>query len=219
MGVLTGLAQFKGDLDGSSSKSKVKYLQMKAGQTVKLWFLEDFDEGTPATDAGSGVVAMITEHQAGDNFRLKAQCTRDTEGKCYACDQAIKNPKKGWGVKKRVYANVLVDDGIEDPYVAVWNIATQRSQAWEVLLEEYLDNGSVASKPWRVKRTGEGTNTTYLLKQLDGGPANFGEYTRFDVSDIIPAVAYEDQQAHYSKVYGEDSSQPSSRGDDPTEEW
>ena len=216
MGVLTGLAAFKNDLEGSGG-GKIKYLKLKAGQTVKMWFLDDFDKGTPATEAGAGVVVMIKEHQAGKNYRIKAQCTKESEGRCYGCEQALAQPKQGWGVKKRVYANVLIDDGTQEPYVAVWNIATQKNAAWELFLEEYLDNGTVAATPWRVKRAGEGTDTTYIVKQLAGPPADFSEHERFDLSEITVLVPYDQQAEHYSKVWGEEAE--AAPVADATDEW
>lgn len=218
MGVLTGLAAFKNELDGNTGGGKINYLKLNAGQTVKMWFLDDFDEGTPATEAGAGVAVMIKEHQAGQNYRIKAQCTKESEGRCYGCEQAIANRKSGWGVKKRVYANVLIDDGTKEPYVAVWNIATQKNAAWETFLEEYIDNGTVAAGPWRVKRVGEGTDTTYIVKQLSGEPANFGEHTRFDLSEITVLVPYEKQEEHYNRKFDAEGA-PVEAHEAETAEW
>lgn len=205
MGVLTGIKNIQSAIDDSDT-GKIRYLKLKDKETVTLWFLDDLDEGTPATDAGAGVAALIPQHTAGKNFRVRAQCTRD-EGKCYACDQAFSNPRTNWGVTKRLYTNVLVSNGIDDPYVAVWNIATARSTVWETLLEEFIDEGTIAATPWRVRRSGEGTDTTYTIKKLPGEPADFSNHEDFDLNEIIKYVPYAEQEAYYTA--GDESTQES----------
>lgn len=219
MGILTGLSAFKSDLDDSGSGGKIKYLKLTPGQTVKMWFLDDLDSGTSATDAGAGVAVMIKEHQAGQNYRIKAQCTNPQRdgSPCYGCEQAIAHPKKGWGVKKRVYANVVVDDGKNDPYVAVWNIATKNNAAWEVIMEEFFDSGSISMAPWRVRRAGEGTDTTYIVKQVPGEPLAFEDFEGFDLSEIVLDIPYEAQAEHYNKVW--ESNTPSQPVEAATDEW
>lgn len=213
MGVLTGLRAFESEID--STGGKTRYFKPESGQAVKIQFLDDLDEGTPAVDAGAGIAILVKQHQAGKNFMRRAQCTKDDEGRCYGCEQAVKHPQTGWGVTKRIYLNVLVDDGRNEPYVAVWNLATKRSPVWEALKEEYVDNGTIADSPWRVRRTGSGTDTTYTIKKLEGGSAVFEMYDRFDLTQIVSSVPYDQQEDHYNKTFDTDKSS----ADDDTAEW
>ena len=210
MGVLQGLAAFEDELEDSGGKTR--YFKPDSGSTVKVWFLDDLAEGTPAVDAGAGLATMISQHQAGKNYMRRAQCTKKDEGRCYGCEQALAHPQTGWGVSKRVYVNVLVDDGKSDPYVAVWNIATKRSAVWPLLKEAYIDDGTIADAPWRVRRIGEGTDTTFTLKKLSGEPADFGSYNRFDLTEIVTYVPYDEQEEHYNKTF--ESSKPDNDDDD-----
>jgi hypothetical protein len=220
--VTRGIKKFQEKIDNpyGDSGSKIKYFtsDIKDKQVVTVWFLDDFDEGSPAADAGAGIAAHITEHKAGTNFKIRAQCTMEDEGRCYGCEQAIAHPKTQWGKTGRVYANVLVDNGKgDDLYVAVWSLATNRSPAcWDVLLEEYLDNGSIAAGPWRVRRSGEGTNTAWSVKKLDGDPADFAKWDseKFDLEKVSVTLPYDEQKAHYTR-----GSENTAQRPDVTEEW
>lgn len=214
MGIVRGLKAFK-QREEERSAGKVNYLKIKDGQTVTLWLLDDLDDGTPATDAGAGVAVIYQEHKAGANFRKRAHCTRDDEGQCVACERAIAKPKTGWGATQRFYANVLVDDGENEPYVAVMSQGVTKSVIFDTLVEEYYDNGSAALKPWRVRRTGsEVSNTKYSIKQINGGPADFGAYERFDLDDLLTRVPYAEQEAFYGAV-----DEPKADVAAETEEW
>lgn len=212
MSVKRGLSEFQDDLDETGG-GKTRYFKIEDKQTVTVQFLDDLDESA-AVEAGAGKAALIKEHKSPHDFKRKAQCTKETEGRCYACEQAIENPKTGWGRTKRLYINVLVDDGKEDPYVAVWNMGVTRNAAWDILLDEFLETGSIADTPWRVRRSGKDTATTYTVKRLEGGPANFAEHERFDLDEVTITVPYEDQAAHYAGQKVEASSE-----DTATEEW
>lgn len=200
MAIVRGLKAFK-QQEEEQAAGKVRYLKIKDGQTVTLWLLDDLDDGTPATDLGAGVAAIYKEHKAGANFRKRAHCTRDDEGECVACERAIAQPRTGWGATQRFYANVLVDDGENEPYVAVLSQGVKKSIVFDTLVEEYYDSGSAALKPWRVRRTGADVeNTKYSIKQIAGGPADFNAHERFDLNDLLTRVPYAEQEAFYGAV-------------------
>lgn len=209
MSVKRGLKAFKEELDGTAGKTR--YFKIGDKQTVTVWFLDDLDDST-MTEAGAGKAALIAEHKAPKNYKRKALCTKDDEGRCYACEQAIEHPKTGWGRTKRLYVNILVDDGKEDPYVAVWNMGVARNAAWDILLDDFLETGSIADAPWRVRRSGTDMATTYTIKRLEGTHANFDEFERFDLGEVTKYVPYEEQEAHYNE-------EPATEEETSTEEW
>ncbi len=213
MSVKRGLKDFQDDLDGTGGK--IRYMKLDDKQTVTVQFLDDLDD-SPAVEAGAGKAALISEHKSPHNFKRKAQCTRDMESegeRCYACDKAIATPKSGWGRTKRLYVNVLVDDGKDEPYVAVWNMGVARNAAWDILLDEFLESGSIADTPWRVRRSGKDTATTYTIKRLEGGPADFAAFERYDLDEVTRLIPYDEQEAHYA---GQVEAAPA---EDATEEW
>ncbi len=195
MGVLTGLAAFQQAEDEQGSK--VKWLKLADGQSVKIHFLDDLDGSSSECDHGAGIAVVIPEHKAPSNYMTKMQCTRPDA--CWACDKAIANKKQGWGRTNRFYINVLVDDGTQEPYVAVWSQGTARSAAFDQLKEDFIDNGQIANRWYRLKRTGSTVNDTkYLLRALeaDSEPFNYGDYERYDLAGLVKEVPYADQAAY-----------------------
>lgn len=205
MGVLRGLGAFGGTLEGGESTGTKKvYFNLKNKETAKVWLLDDLDEGTPAVEAGAGVAVLLKEHKSPKDFHRRAQCTKndDGSGECWACEQAIANPKTGWGRSKRIYLNVLVDNGKDDPFVAIWSLAPS-SPAWETILEEYIDNGSAAVGAWRVRASGVSTQKKMYAKLLDNEQVDFAKYKDdvFDLEAVTMTVPYAEQEAHYNKSF------------------
>jgi hypothetical protein len=194
MGIRRGLKAFNEQEDRKS----VKWLKIPDGSSYRVRFLDDLDEGSEPE--GAGVAVMVEEHVSPKDFRRKALCTREEEGHCWACEQAIKQPKTGWGRRNRVYVNVLVNDGNEDPYVAIWSMGVAKSPAFETLKETYIDEGSISNREWRIKRNGSGTNTTYILRDLgtEGDPFDFNQFERFDTETIVRQVPYSEQEKFYN---------------------
>lgn len=208
MGVLTGLAAFRKSEEDQGGKTK--FLKLADGQTVKVHPLDDLELSSSECDHGAGVAVVIPEHKSPSNYQTKFQCTKDDTGRCWACEMAMKNKKQGWGRNKRFYMNVVVDDGTQDPYVAVWSMGTAKSAIFDALVEDFIDNGQVANRWYRLKRSGTTvSDTKYSLRALevDSEPFPYGDYERFDLTKLVREVAYEDQQAYLvpeAKVEEED---------------
>jgi hypothetical protein len=198
MGILKGLKAMQDKID-TSAGGGIKWLKIPDGSSYKIRFLDDLDESTPQVDNGAGVAVMLEEHTSPKDFRKKALCSKDDEGRCWACEQAIAHPKTGWAKRGRVYVNVLVNDGVEDPYVAVWSMGVAKSPTFETLKEIYFDDGTISDRDFRIKRAGAGTNTTYIMRDLgrDTEPFSFADFERFDLETITRAVSYEDQETFY----------------------
>lgn len=224
MAVTRGLKNFQSKIDEPYGEGggKTRYFAIKDKQTATVWFLDDLDAGSPAVEAGAGIAAHVTEHKAGSNFKRRAQCTMDDEGRCFGCEMAIAHPKTQWGKTGRVYVNVLVDDGKEDPYIAVWSIAVNNNLAWDKLLETYIDDGSIADHPWKVRRSGESTKTKWSVKMLkDEEQADFSAWdeAKYDLDTVTVTVPYEKQAAHYGNPVGAEPESEAPEQDAPTEEW
>ena len=194
MGIRKGLKQMQDQEDRKS----VKWLKIPDGSSYRVRFLDDLDDTGDVP--GAGIAVMVEEHVSPKDFRRKALCTRDEEGHCWACEQAISKPRTGWGKRNRVYVNVLVNDGNEDPYVAIWSMGVAKSPAFETLKETYFDDGSISNREWRIKRSGSGTNTTYILRDLgtEAEPFDFSQYERFDTETIVRQVPYAEQEKFYN---------------------
>lgn len=168
MGFITGLKEIGELVDKANESKKIKktekkWLNLSDGQLVNIRFVNELDEDSPSYSADRGLALVAYEHVDPGNFRHKCVCTMDTEGRCYGCAKADAGVQ-GWWKKMRFYINVLVDDGVQEPYVATWSMSVKRNPTFDILREYAVATGSITNLQWRLKRNGTTkTDTTYAL--------------------------------------------------------
>lgn len=206
MSVITGLAAINQELSKRSSgdfedRPKARYLQLKDGDSVKLVFLQEIDDASPKYSAKNGLAIFSLQHTSPSNFRKSAACTQ-SEGACFGC-------QKGWKQKIVFYVNVLVNDGENEPYVAIWNRGLGKGSVAQTLLDIAADEdfgNAISDKTFKFSRTGATKdNTTYSLAAT---PKNHDldveSYELFDLEKYIFTVPFEKQAAYYE--FAEDGS-------------
>lgn len=199
MSFIRGLAGIQQELAKRPSsadfedKVKARYVSLDNGQTVKLVFLQEIDEGSPNYNATNGVTVFVLMHSSPDNWKKSAKCTADLED-CYGC-------KHGWKQKVLIYANVLVDDGKEAPYVAIWNRGLGKNSVAQSLIDMAADEdfgNAVSDKTFKYTRTGEKKETTYSLSAVPKPHTlNVEDYDLYDLEKYVFTVAPERQEAYY----------------------
>ena len=141
MGIVTGLSAMTKQMEGkapSAEAQKGRWLQLKDNQSLKIRFLQEVDPDSKNYVEQAGVAFIAIEHTNPKDYRRKALCTIEDQGRCFGCEQHRRDPKAGWKGKSRFYANVLVDDGSENPYVAIFSQGTgPKSATPEVRSEEH----------------------------------------------------------------------------------
>ena len=112
---------------------------------------------------------------------------------------ARKEPKSGWRARLRFYTNVLIDDGLEDPYIAVWSQGISKQSAFNTIREYALETGSISNLQWKIKRNGMSTETSYTLipSSPDAEPFNWGEHKGYNLEKVVREVPYPEQEAFY----------------------
>jgi len=219
MGIMKGLKAME-SLDRPSASAdggtKVRWLKLEDGQSAKVRFVNELDEDSPHYDEARDLAIVVSEHTNPKDYKRKAVCTQESEGRCFGCEMARKEPKSGWRARFRFYTNLLVDDGLEDPYVAVWSQGVGRQSAFNTLKEYAIETGSISNRVWRMKRQGSGTDTTYIL--LPGDPDtdkhDWKGVEPFNLEKVVREVPYSEQEAYY---LGFDS--PVSTRDSTNLEW
>ena len=179
--------------------SKVRWLKLADGQSVKIRFIEELDEDSSNYNEKRGLALVVKEHTNPKDYKRRALDTMESEGRDWAEEMHRKDPKAGWRARLRFYCNVLVEDGIEEPYVAVWAMGVSKQSAFNTIREYALETGSISNLTWKLKRNGQGTETSYTL--IPGGP----DKEPFDWSKVEPIplekalnkVAYAEQEAFY----------------------
>jgi len=178
---------------------RTRWLRLEEGQSVKVRFINELDEDSPNYDKDRDLAIVVAEHTNPNDYKRKAVCTAEDEGRCFGCEMAQKEPKAGWRARNRFYTNLLVDDGMESPYVAVWSQGLGKQSAVHTLLEYQSDTNSISNLSWKCKRQGTGTDTTYVLLPgaPDTEPFDWSSYTPFNLEKVVREVPYAEQEQFY----------------------
>jgi hypothetical protein len=112
----------------------------------------------------------------------------------------------------------LVDDGKEEPYVAILSQGTSGKTITPTLIEYAGEMGSITNLMWRIKRNGSKTDTSYTIIPLakDETPFDFTALELYDLEKTaVRHVPYAEQEGFYMGEAGnaEESSASSSSVD------
>ena len=202
MSVVKGLANINALVDKpkyDSDKPRVRWLKLADGQSVKIRFIEELDEDSAHYDAERGLSLVVKEHTNPKDYRRKAVDTMDSEGRDWAEEMHRKDPKAGWVGRLRFYCNVLVDDGMDEPYVAIWSMGVGKQSAFNTIRDYALETGSISNLSFKLKRNGQGTETSYTLipGTPDTEPFDWSSIKPYDLNLALNHVPYAEQEAYY----------------------
>jgi len=202
MSVVKGLKNINALLDKpkyDSDKPRMRWLKLADGQSVKIRFIEELDEESANYDGERGLSLVVKEHTNPKDYRRKAVDTMETEGRDWAQEMHQKDPKAGWSGRLRFYCNVLVDDGMEEPYVAIWSMGVGKQSPFNTIRDYALETGSVSNLSFKLKRNGQGVETNYTLIPgiPDSEPYTWNEVKPYDLNAALTHVSYSEQEAFY----------------------
>jgi hypothetical protein len=202
MSVVKGLANINALLDKpkyDENKPKVRWLKLADGQSVKIRFIEELDEDSANYEEGRGLAMVVKEHTNPKDFRRRAVDTMETEGRDWAEEMHKKDPKAGWRGRLRFYCNVVIDDGIEEPYVAIWSMGVSKMSVFNTIREYAIETGSISNLEWKLKRSGQGTETSYTLipSVPDTEPFNWSTVEPYPIEMALNKIPYAEQEAFY----------------------
>jgi len=204
MSIVKGLANINALLDSKptrdpSSGPKVRWVKLADGQSAKIRFIEELDGDSPGYDASRGLAVVVKEHTNPKDYKRKALDTMDSEGRDWAEEMHRKDPKAGWRARLRFYCNVIIDDGLEPPYVAVWSQGISKQSAFDTIREYALETGSISNLQWKLKRNGQGIETNYTLIPTtpDTEPFDWTGIEPFNLDKVVRNVPYAEQENFY----------------------
>jgi len=226
MGIVTGLKALNQQMEQKSSFSndtqKGRWLTVKDGQSVKIRFMQEIDADSKNYIEKAGLAFIAVEHTNPKDYKRKALCTIEDQGRCFGCEQHRRDPKAGWKGRARFYANVLVDDGSEEPYVAIFSQGAGPKSATPEIINYAGETGSISNLTWKLKRTGTATETNYSIIPLptaDAGPVDLDKYELFDLEKTaVRDIAYAEQEGFYLGITS-DSSDESVQSTSSAVEW
>lgn len=232
MGVLEGLAALKKVTErDESSGDKATWLKVEDGNSVKIYFLQEFDSSSPRYSAVNGLAIAAEEHVHPDNFQVKALCTMADEDRCYGCEQyradykddSVPKDKKGrWRARTRLYANVMVDPTgkEEDRYVAILSQGFGPKGVAEDIVNLALSAGAITDRSFTLARKGKFFETSWsLTPSLKEDPTFDPEaYEVYDLKKIaVRDVPYDEQEEFFSAAAGVTAAPQSATP--PSTEW
>lgn len=214
MGIVKGLKDLNKALDKPQSSggegSKARWLKLEDGESIKIRFLQELDPDSPSYDDKVGLGFIAVEHTNPKDYRRKGLCSMDDQGKCWGCEQHRKDYKAGWKGRSRLYINVLVDDGKEDPYVAVLSQGSSGKTITPTVIEYAGEMGAITNLMWRIKRTGTKTDTSYTIIPLakDEEKFDMSSFELYKLEEVaVRDLPYTDQEAFFN---GESSNEEES---------
>jgi hypothetical protein len=205
MSVVKGLKNINALLDSkpasdpAASGPKVRWVKLADGQSVKIRFVEELDQDSANYSPDRGLAVVVKEHTNPKDYKRKALDTMESEGRDWAEEMHRKDPKAGWRARLRFYCNVVIDDGIEEPYVAVWSQGISKQSAFDTIREYALETGSISNLVWKLKRNGQGIETNYTLIPTtpDAEPFDWSKVQPFNLDKVVRHVPYAEQENFY----------------------
>jgi len=223
MGLVKGLKDLNKVMERPQSTggegSKARWVKLDDAESIKIRFLQELDPDSPNYNEKNGLGFIAVEHTNPADYRRKALCTIDDQGKCWGCEQHRKDYKKGWKGRSRLYINVLIDDGKEDPYVAILSQGSSGKTITPTLIEYAGEMGSISNLMWRVKRSGTKTDTSYTAIPLakDEAPFDSSELELYELEKVaVRDLPYTDQEAFFN---GEGSHEEDPSATSGSVEW
>ena len=205
MGIVKGLKGLNQVMDKPQSSggdgTKARWVKLEDSESVKVRFLQELDPDSPTYNEKAGLGFIAVEHTNPKDYRRKALCTMEDQGKCYGCEQHRKDYKAGWKGRTRLYINVLVDDGKEDPYVGILSQGSSGKTVTPTLIEYAGEMGSITNLMWRIKRTGTKTDTSYTIIPLakDESPFDIEALDLYDLeTTAVRDLPYTEQEAFFA---------------------
>lgn len=172
-----------------------------SGEVVLIQFLNELDSDADNYNPAFGTFLQSVEHQAPGpkGYMSRALDTQERDGRDWAQEQHLLDPKAGWKPREFFYINVaVVEDGKVVPKIIQRNITNQFVAD---LIEEYEDSDGrgITGQTYAIKRVGEGTSTQWRIKPVDA---------EMDVTGVVPwkldeyavkYVPYEKQREFYMR--------------------
>ena len=202
MAIVKGLKNIEAMLDKpkfDNNGPRVTWLKLEDSQSVSVRFVNELDGDSPSYDEKNGLAIVVSEHTNPKDYKRKAACSAESEGRCFGCEMHRKDMKAGWRARLRFYINVLVDDGVNDPHIAVWSMGVAKSATFDTIREYVQDSQSLSSMTWKLKRNGKGTETTYILIPIKQDEEKF-DWSKHEIPDleaVVKEVPYADQESFY----------------------
>jgi hypothetical protein len=182
------------------NRPKAEWFKFPKGVTaVRARFLQEIDAESANYNPERGLAVLAIEHEAPgkEGFKKRANCTLDDEGRCLACSRHKLDYKAGWRQRQNFYVNALIQVENEEPKVYMLS-RNFNSPFVDQLMDAAEDDGTITDKNFRITKTGEGTKTNWILKELKDEPFDDAEAEVFSIEETaLRQIPFERQEEWY----------------------
>jgi hypothetical protein len=201
---LKDILKKKEEMDERANRPQVQWFSLSKKNPVLVRFLQELDSDSPNFDSKFGSVLFLDEHTSPYNYKRRATCTFDSEGRCFACEMTREEREivdedgnkrfNPWGKKTNLYIQVVTEDG------EVQVLSRPAPGAFfDLLLEEFNEGGeSITGRTFRISKGAKKSDPWQLREKRD---------VELDIPDDVELVdlqaaverkiPYEDQKKFY----------------------
>lgn len=188
----------------NADRPKVEWFSLKEKNPIKVRFLQEFSEDSPSFDSTRGKVVFLAEHTSPYDFRRRAECTAETEDRCFACDMnkietklSVNGEDKNfpWSQKTNMYTWVATEDG---------DVKVLSRPALGTFLDQLLDfndndgEGSITNHEFKISKGAAKNDKWSLNVQLK---TSFELPDLSELPDLETAVGRKVTYAEQKKFY------------------
>ncbi len=186
MSFLTGLQNLK-RLADEQGRGESSFLKLRDGQSVTVRFLQELDESGKYYSPDRGLAITIFDHIDPDNYSVRFLCTLDEEGRCPGCERVAIN--KRWRRRSRLFINAWVE---ELKAVKVVTTGFSSKSIGGLLVEYAEDFETLCDRNYKLRRSGEGIQTSYRLLPREVTPFDFSKVSLIDLTQFATYMPYDD---------------------------
>lgn len=211
-----------------SNRPDFNWFTLAKNETKRVRFLQEFDSDMRNYDSSKGTALFLLEHVSPRDFTRRANCTIDTQGRCFACEMDVEEPSIGegdkkqwhpWGQRENFYIQVVDEKG----KVYVLSRSTS-GKFFDALVDEAVEenDNSLTDITFKISK-GDKNNSPWEVKSTK---------SEFDVEDVVELVDleaavsrnidYVEQRNFYipgGKVEKEDAPAKVETAKDVSEDW
>lgn len=175
MGLMKGVDAIRQATE-SKPRSAFNWFKLGDGEAVRVRFAQELDYNSPSyvEENGVGVMVRVIQPPTKDGWKHRFYVTDETEH--------LLEEVEDWEKKTRLFINVVVERDGE------WNLElwdASKSTA-KTLLEYSAEEGAITDYVYKVRRSGSGRDTTYiLLPQPKAETPDLDEFDLVDIENVI----------------------------------
>jgi len=224
MTTLADILKKKQERSERAERPKVTYFSLTNNNPARIQFLQELDPDAPNFNAAHGSALFLVEHVSPEDFKRKALCTMETEGRCFACEMNQEDPKGNWWAKTNMYVQVLDAKDNKIKVLSRPAPGTFFDPLYEWAQEE--NGGSVMNATLKITKP-EGKQTSWAFIQTKN-ELNVPESVFAELVDLEAAIGYKvefDKQRSYYLPNGdpgtvaEEKAAVESKKEDDSDAW